>query len=126
MKHTSSLLYAVLHAMPLLAACVAAPMACATPASVELAGNAFITSADKGAVIGEHGLTGWSNPATVASTYFRVAEAGPVQVALDASLADGGNSTVRVKINGTSFDVRLAGKARKTYAVGTVHVPAAG
>ena len=126
MKHTSSLLYAVLHAMPLLAACVAAPMACATPASVELAGNAFITSADKGAVIGEHGLTGWSNPATVASTYFRVAEAGPVQVALDASLADGGNSTIRVKINGTPFDVKLAGKARKTYAVGTVNVPAAG
>ena len=130
MKHTSSLLYAVLPAMPLLvtcvAACVAAPMACATPASVELAGNAFITSADKGAVIGEHGLTGWSNPATVASTYFRVAEAGPVQVALDASLADGGNSTIRVKINGTPFDVKLAGKARKTYAVGTVNVPAAG
>ena len=130
MKHTSSLLYAVLPAMPLLAACVAAcvaaPMACATPASVELAGNAFITSADKGAVIGEHGLTGWSNPATVASTYFRVAEAGPVQVAFDASLADGGDSTVRVKINGTPFDVRLDGKARKTYAVGTVNVPAAG
>lgn len=130
MKHTSSLLCAVLPAMPLLAACVAAclaaPMACATPASVELAGNAFITSADKGAVIGEHGLTGWSNPATVASTFFRVAEAGPVQVALDASLADGGNSTVRVKINGTPFDVRLAGKARKTYAFGTVNVPAAG
>ena len=130
MKHTSSLLYVVLPAMPLLvtcvAACVAVPMACATPASVELAGNAFITSADKGAVIGEHGLTGWSNPATVASTYFRVAEAGPVQVALDASLADGGNSTVRVKINGAPFDVRLAGKARKTYAIGTVNVPAAG
>lgn len=126
MKHTSSLLYAVLPAMPLLAVCVAAPMASATPASVELAGNAFITSGQEGAVIGEHGLTGWSNPAAVASTYFRVAEAGPVQVALDASLADGGNSTVRVKINGTPFDVRLAGKARKTYTVGTVHVPAAG
>lgn len=126
MKHRSALLHAVLPAMPLLAACVAAPMASATPASVELAGNAFITSADKGAVIGEHGLTGWSNPATVASTYFRVAEAGPVQVALDAGLADGGNSTIRVKINGTPFDVRLAGKARKTYAVGTVNVPAAG
>ncbi|MGK5051852.1 DUF3472 domain-containing protein [Janthinobacterium sp. RB2P8] len=127
MKHTSSLRYAVLPAIPLLlAASVAAPMACARPASVELAGNAFITSADKGAVIGEHGLAGWSNPATVASAYFRVAGAGPVQVALDASLADGGNSTIRVKINGKPFDVKLAGKARRTYAVGTVRVPAAG
>ena len=140
MNHRSSLLYAILSAMPLLlAACggatatgnsntallatvAAAP---ATPATVELAGNAFITSGDKGAVIGEQGLAGWSSPDAVASTYFRVAEAGAVQVALDASLADGGNSTIRVKINGTPFDVKLAGKARKTYAVGTVNVPAA-
>ena len=141
MKHRSSLLYAILPAMPLLlaacggatatgngntallAASVAAP---ATTATVELAGNAFITSGDAGAVINERGLAGWSNPDAVASTYFRVAEAGPVQVALDASLADGGNSTIRVKINGTPFDVKLAGKERKTYAVGTVNVPAAG
>ncbi|MBW3500887.1 DUF5077 domain-containing protein [Janthinobacterium sp. NKUCC08_JDC] len=107
----------------LLAASVAAP---ATTATVELAGNAFITSGDAGAVINERGLAGWSNPDAVASTYFRVAEAGSVQVALDASLADGGNSTIRVKINGTPFDVKLAGKERKTYAVGTVNVPAAG
>ena len=142
MKHRSSLLFAFLPAMPmLLAACggatattgtgstallaagVAAP---ATTATVALAGNAFITSGNEGAVINERGLAGWSNPAAVASTYFRVAEAGPVQVALDASLADGGNSTIRVKINGAPFDVKLAGKGRKTYAVGTVNVAAAG
>jgi hypothetical protein len=107
----------------LLAASVAAP---ATTATVELAGNSFITGGNEGAVIGEHGLAGWSNPAAVASTYFRVSGAGPVQVALDASLADGGNSNIRVKINGKPFDVKLAGKARKTYAVGTVNVAAAG
>ena len=141
MKHRSSLLFAFLPAMPmllaacggatatgsggtaLLAATVGAP---ATSATVELAGNAFITSGNEGAVINERGLAGWSNPAAVASTYFRVAGAGPVQVALDASLADGGNSTIRVKINGTPFDVKLAGKERKTYAVGTVNVAAAG
>ena len=143
MKHRSSLLYAILPAMPLLlAACggatatatgngntallassVAAP---ATTATVELAGNAFITSGNEGAVINERGLAGWSNPGAVASTYFRVAGPGAVQVALDASLADGGNSTIRVKINGAPFDVKLAGKDRKTYAVGTVNVPAAG
>ena len=141
MKHRSSLLYAILPAMPLLlaacggatatgngntallAATVAAP---ATSATVELAGNAFITSGNEGAFISERGLSGWSNPAAVASTYFRVGGAGPVQVALDASLADGGNSTIRVKVNGTPFDVKLAGKERKTYAVGTVNVAAAG
>ena len=141
MKHRSSLLFAFLPAMPmllaacggatatgsggtaLLAATVAAP---ATSATVELAGNAFITSGNEGAVINERGLSGWSSSAAVASTYFRVAGAGPVQVALDASLADGGNSTIRVKVNGTPFDVKLAGKERKTYAVGTVNVAAAG
>lgn len=143
MKHRSSLLYAFLPAMPLLlAACggatatgtgagntallatsVAVP---GTTSTVELAGNAFITSGGEGAAIGEKGLANWSDPNAVASTYFRVAEAGQVQVALDASLADGGNSTIRVKINGKPFDVKLAGKARKTYAVGTVDVAAAG
>lgn len=141
MKHRSALFHAILPVMPLLlaacggatatgngntallAATVAAP---ATSATVELAGNAFITSGNEGAVISERGLAGWSNPAAVASTYFRVAEAGPVQVALDASLADGGNSTIRVKVNGTPFDVKLAGKERKTYAVGTVNVAEAG
>lgn len=138
MKHRTSWLHAVLPAMPLLlAACGGATATgnsntallatvAAAPATVELAGNAFITSGDKGAVIGEQGLAGWSSPDAVASTYFRVAEAGAVQVALDASLADGGNSTIRVTVNGTPFDVKLAGKARKTYAVGTVNVPAAG
>lgn len=144
MKHRSSLLYAVLPAMPLLLAACGGATATATPdmggtallaasvaapattSTVELAGNAFITGGNEGAVIGEHGLAGWSNPAAVASTYFRVSGAGPVQVALDASLADGGNSNIRVKINGKPFDVKLAGKARKTYAVGTVNVAAAG
>ncbi|WP_258000774.1 hypothetical protein [Janthinobacterium sp. ROICE36] len=51
MKHRSSLRYAVLPAIPLLlATSVAAP---ATPATVELAGNAFITSAETGAIINE-------------------------------------------------------------------------
>lgn len=141
MKHRSAALHAVLAAAPLLlAACggatatgpgstallAAGAAAPSAPATVELAGNAFLTGAGEGAVINEQGLTGWSNPHAVASTYFRVAEAGPVQVALDAALADGGNSTIRVKINGTPFEVKLAGKARKTYAVGTVQVPAAG
>ncbi|MEG1056391.1 MAG: hypothetical protein RSF79_30645, partial [Janthinobacterium sp.] len=97
MKHRSSLLHAILPAMPLLlAACggatatgngntallassVAGP---ATTATVELAGNAFITSGNEGAVINERGLAGWSNSDAVASTYFRVAAPGPVQVAL--------------------------------------------
>ncbi|OFJ46718.1 hypothetical protein BA896_018930 [Janthinobacterium lividum] len=139
MKHRSSLRYAVLPAMSLLlAACGGtAPTATtdgtallasstAVPVTVALAGNAYITRGEDGADITEQGLTGWSNPDAVASTYFRVSGAGSVQVALDASLADGGSSTVRVKINGKSFDVKLIDKARKTYAVGTVNVPTAG
>ena len=87
MKHRSALFHAILPVMPLLlaacggatatgngntallAATVAAP---ATSATVELAGNAFITSGNEGAFISERGLSGWSNPAAVASTYVRV------------------------------------------------------
>jgi hypothetical protein len=94
--------------------------------AVELAGNAFITSAPAGAAeqITSTGLANWSNPNTVASTYFRVAKAGFITVALDAKLVGSTSSTIRVTVAGTPFDITLAGAASKTYAVGKVNVPA--
>jgi hypothetical protein len=95
---------------------------------VALAGNAFITSAPAGAgeQITDAGLVNWSNANTVTSTYFRVAGAGSVTIALDAKLAGGSSSTIRATVNGTPFNVTLAGTTSKTYAVGTINVPAAG
>jgi hypothetical protein len=96
------------------------------PVTVALAGNGFITRSGAGAVINEGGLANWTSAATVASVWFRVAGAGPVMVAMDARLAGGGGSTVRATVNGKAFNVKLAGAAGKTYAVGTVDVAAPG
>lgn len=101
---------------------------------VALAGNAFITSAAPNAdeMITDAGLANWTSAGTVTSTYFRVAAApncsrscpATVTLTLNARLAGSDHSTVRVSVNGTSFDVKLAGTATKSYAVGTVVVPA--
>jgi hypothetical protein len=102
--------------------------ASATPLTVALAGNAFITSADPGAaeVINDNGLANWTSANTVTSAYFRVASAGNVTLGLDARLAGSSSSTVRVTVNGAPFDVKLAGASNKTYPVGTVYVAAPG
>lgn len=102
--------------------------AVAAGTTVALAGNAFITSAGSGAteIINANGLANWTSATTVVSAYFRVGSAGAVTVSMDARLAGGANSKVQVSINGTPFTVNLAGASSKTYAVGTVNVPAAG
>ena len=106
----------------------AAIVTAAAPLTVAFAGNAFITSADPGAseVINDNGLANWSSATTVTSAYFRVAAAGNVKLALDAKLAGSASSTIRVTVNGTPFDVKLAGTASKSYPVGTVYVAAPG
>jgi len=100
----------------------------AAAATVALAGNAFITSAPSGAteIINSNGLANWTNANTVTSAWFRVNAAGSVTVAMDARLAGSASSTVRATVNGTPFTVNLAGAASKTYALGTVNVPAPG
>jgi hypothetical protein len=102
--------------------------AAAAGATVALAGNAFITSAPAGAteVIGSSGLTNWTNAGTVASAYFRMSGAGTVSLAINAKAAGGSKSTIRVSINGTPFNVQLAGGSSKAYQVGTVNVGAPG
>jgi hypothetical protein len=102
--------------------------AVAAGATVALAGNAFITSAGTGAteIINANGLANWTNANTVVSSYFRVASAGQVTVSIDAKVGGGGSSKIQVTVNGTPFTVNMSGGSSKTYAVGTVNVPAAG
>ncbi|GAB2845445.1 DUF3472 domain-containing protein [Pseudoduganella ginsengisoli] len=91
-----------------------------------LAGNAFVTSARAGAAIGRNGLVNWTSADTVISTWFYVDGPGQAAVALDASVPDGGGSTVRVMVNGASYSVGLSGAESRTYAVGSVNVAAPG
>ncbi|KAH9479221.1 hypothetical protein JR316_0007808 [Psilocybe cubensis] len=96
--------------------------------TVAFAGNAFITTAATGAseVINDNGLANWNSASTITSAYFRMASAGAVTVGLNAYLAGSNNSTVKVTINGTAFNVQLSGTTPKTYPVGTVSVAAPG
>ncbi len=99
-----------------------------TDAVVALAGNGFITSAGPGAteVITSNGLANWTSPSTVTSVWFRMAAAGSATLSLDAGLSGSKSSQIRVTANGTPFTVTLTKGQAKTYAVGTINVPAAG
>lgn len=116
------------------AATLALPALAATDATLELAGNAFITTAPIGSseLITREGLANWSDKGTVTSTYFHVAAAPncsrkcptPVTLWLNARLAGSTRSKVRVSVNGTPFEVTLDSAATKAYPIGTVTVPA--
>lgn len=97
-------------------------------ATVNLGGNAFITSAPANAseAVSDAGLGNWTNASTVTSVYFRVAQAGQLKLGLVARLAGSTASTVKVSINGTAFNVNLSGANSKTYDVGMVNIAAAG
>ena len=98
----------------------------AAQATVALPGNAFVTTAGPSATetITTNGLANWTSASTVSSVWFRMAQAGSATIGLDASLAGGKSSTVRVTVNGTPFEVKLSKGAQKTYAVGTLSLPA--
>lgn len=104
----------------------AAIAAAQAPATVALPGNAFVTTAGTGATetITANGLANWTSASTVSSAWFRMAQAGTAGIGLDASLAGGKSSTVRVTVNGTPFEVKLTKGPQKTYAVGTLSLPA--
>jgi hypothetical protein len=107
---------------------VAPPAATVYNATVNLGGNAFITSASSAAseIINDSGLANWTNASTVTSVYFRLAQAGQLKLGLVARLAGSTASTVKVTINGTPFNVNLSGASSKTYDVGTVNIAAVG
>jgi hypothetical protein len=97
-------------------------------AVVALAGNAFVTTAGAGAteVINSNGLANWTSASTVTSIWFRMATAGSATLSLDARLAGSNSSRIRVTANGMPFEVTLTKGSTRTYAVGTINVPAAG
>ncbi|WP_082565796.1 DUF3472 domain-containing protein [Duganella sp. Root1480D1] len=97
-------------------------------AVVALAGNGFVTSADSASteVIDNNGLSNWTSPNTVTSIWFHMSAAGNATFSLDAGLSGSKSSKIRVTANGTPFDITLAKGRTKTYAVGSINVPAAG
>jgi hypothetical protein len=55
-----------------------------------------------------------------------MAAAGNATLSLDAALTGSKTSQIRVTANGTPFDITLTKGRTKTYAVGSIYVPAAG
>ncbi len=127
MKRRISLLILAFSAAAAMAG-LPATKAASADAVVALAGNAFVTRADAGAteVINNNGLANWTSANTVTSIWFRMAAAGNATLSLDASLTGSKTSRIRVTANGTPFDVNLARGGTRTYAVGSINVPAAG
>lgn len=128
MKRTMPMLNtAALSLILALAAALPATRAAAqATATVALPGNGFVTTAGARATetITTSGLANWTSASTVSSAWFRMAQAGSATIGLDASLQGGTGSVVRVTVDGRPFEVKLARGPQKTYAVGTVDLPA--
>ncbi|MET0243247.1 MAG: DUF5077 domain-containing protein, partial [Flavitalea sp.] len=69
--------------------------------------------------INENGLANWSSQTAVASTYFRVSKKGLLSIGLRAKVV-GGTSTVKLTVNGKSFDVKLSGGLMTSYPAGNI------
>jgi hypothetical protein len=88
---------------------------------IPLGGNAWVNGA---AVIGDEGLTNWTDQQSVTSIYFRVSVVQDLQLALRLRVPVGqsimrisaGSSVIDRKINNTAFDTISIGKIHITHA----------
>ncbi|MDC8770410.1 DUF3472 domain-containing protein [Roseateles albus] len=111
-----------------LAAPTAAPVKARAPL-VALGGNAYITAAGPDTtewISNEEGLMDWTDPATVISTYVRVAQPGKFNIVLKGSAPAGGVSTLRITALGKSFTQRLNAGTGQVTSLATVDVAQAG
>ncbi|MBE7179488.1 MAG: DUF5077 domain-containing protein, partial [Mucilaginibacter polytrichastri] len=102
-------------------------MADTVSAAVPLGGNAWITRKAPGGkeLIGKGGLSGWTSPQAVISTWFRVEQTGELLLSLKIRVPDG-RSVVRVSVLGKSFNVNVSDKEYMTVAAGKIVVKEAG
>lgn len=103
------------------------PEVLVTDIAVPLEGNAYITKPASGGTeqIVSGGLAKWSNTTSVISAYFKIGQAGKLNLAIKASVMTG-SSTVKVSVNGKSYDVTLKGTAAAVYPVASLDITAAG
>lgn len=86
--------------------------------TVGLSGNAYVTSARRGARIAEGGLQDWTDPESVVSVYFYLDQ--PEQA--DLALVARGDSEIKVSYEDRSFDVKLQSADFVRVPVGTINV----
>lgn len=94
--------------------------------TVFLAGNAFVTQTgtETSAQIESEGLTKWSDPATIVSTYIRVAKPGDLQISLPHGVLSATQSSViNIRVNdGEQQTVEMEGDQDTPYNLGSYQV----
>ncbi|MCT3958711.1 DUF3472 domain-containing protein [Elizabethkingia anophelis] len=95
--------------------------------SVPVAGNSFLTVKPSGAneVITSTKLGNWTNANSAISTYFRVSNAGTLNIGLKASVPSG-TSVVKVTVGNVSKNVTLTGSANTSYTAGDFNISTPG
>lgn len=95
--------------------------------TISMGGNAYVTQLATGGTetVTSTSLSGWTNPNSVFSTYFRLGLTGSLTVKVKAKVLSG-NSTVKVTINGIAYNVSMTGKNYNTYNVASVNIGSAG
>ncbi|GGI22185.1 DUF3472 domain-containing protein [Pedobacter mendelii] len=102
------------------------PVVIETGIAIPVQGNSFITqsAADATETIGST-LSNWKNTSSVISTYFKVGQAGKLNMAIKGSVITG-KSVVKLSVNGTSFEVTLSGTTAAVYPAGVVDIETTG
>ena len=102
------------------------PAVIETSIAIPVQGNSFVTQSVAGATetIGST-LSNWKNNTSVISTYFKVGQAGKLNLAIKGSVISG-KSVVKLTVNGTSFEVTLSGTTAAVYPAGIVDITTPG
>ncbi|MCD2425114.1 DUF5077 domain-containing protein [Niabella pedocola] len=97
--------------------------------AIPMGGNAFVTNGASGATIyddNNYGLHDWTNLSATISTYFKVANTGTLYLGVKGKAQSGGSSTIRLTVNGQSFDMTLSGATKKNYYAGAINISSPG
>lgn len=99
------------------------PAAEASGVRVSLYGNTYVTAGPReGVHIDASGVGGWSDPATVLSTYFAVEHPGKLSLALCGRSDGSGPATLEVRVAGKRFKVRISDAEPAIVPVGSVRI----
>lgn len=92
---------------------------------VAMAGNSYVMEGMQGARITDKGITRWTDPETVISTYFHVGQAGKLKLSLKAK-AIGTTSKIKVTVGRKSFTVTIPEGDFTVVPAGEIKVAAPG
>lgn len=89
--------------------------------TIPLAGNTYVTAGADGAEVTPNGVESWSKPDAVLSSWFKVSRPGGLDLFMKAK-AQGGASTVKVRVGGQTFDVKIDNPEETVIPVGSIHL----